>query len=245
MKNQKWLVLVIVLGLIACTAGAITWLKANKRLGKPGIRAVPIPGSVVMNIALPERVLDFTSTNLPQDAIVLGWLPKDTSYAQRLYTGSDGIRVDANVILMGADRTSIHKADLCLPGQGWQIIDKAAPEIAIEGPQPYRMPVAKWTVSRLVRTQDGRQVEQHALYVFWFVADNEQTVDNDQRLWWLVRDLMRTGVLQRWAYISYFTGCAPGQEDAAFDRVSKLIAGSVPDFQLPPRTAGGSSIARQ
>ncbi|MGD0615022.1 MAG: exosortase-associated EpsI family protein, partial [Verrucomicrobiota bacterium] len=170
MKNQKWFVLVIVLGLIAGAASAITWLKSNKRLGKPGIRAVPIPGSMLMNIALPERVLDFASTNLPEDQGVVGYLPKDTSYAQRAYTAPDGFYVNANVVLMGADRTSIHKADLCLPGQGWQIIEKAAPEIAIEGPQPYRMPVAKWTVSQMVRTQDGKQVEQHALYVFWFVA---------------------------------------------------------------------------
>jgi hypothetical protein len=97
----------------------------------------------------------------------------------------------------------------------------------------------------MVRTQDGKQVEQHALYVFWFVADNEQTTDNDQRLWWLVRDLLRKGVLQRWAYISYFTVCAPGREDATFDRVRRLIAASVPEFQLPQRTAGESSIARQ
>ena len=107
------------------------------------------------------------------------------------------------------------------------------------------MPVAKWTVSRMVKGQDGKQVEQHGLYVFWFVADNEQTVDNDQRLRWLVRDLLRTGVLQRWAYISYFTVCAPGQEDATFDRVRNLIAESVPDFQSPPATAGASSIARE
>jgi hypothetical protein len=53
-------------------------------------------------------------------------------------------------------------------------------------------------------------------------------------MWWLARDLLRTGVLQRWAYVSYFSFCAPGQEDAAFERMSKLIAASVPEYQLPP-----------
>lgn len=245
MKSQKVVVLVIVLGLIAGASGAITWLKSNKRLGKPGIRAVAIPGSVKMNISLPERVLDFTSTNLPEDPVVVDYLPKDTSFAQRLYTGSDGLRVDANVVLMGTDRTSIHKPDLCLPGQGWQIVSKETPRITIDGPQPYQMPVAKWTVSRIVRAEDGRQAEQHGLYVYWLVADNEQTADNDQRVWWLVRDLLRTGVLQRWAYISYFTGCGPGQENAAYDRVRSLIAASVPDFQPPPRTVAQPSIASQ
>ena len=72
------------------------------------------------------------------------------------------------------------------------------------------------------------------LYVFWFVARNEETTSHWQRVWWLTRDLLTTGMLQRWAYISYFAICEPGQEDAAFERVNKLIAASVPKFQLAP-----------
>jgi hypothetical protein len=40
--------------------------------------------------------------------------------------------------------------------------------------------------------------------------------------------------LQRWAYVSYFSICEPGQEDAVFARMEKLIAASVPEFQPPP-----------
>ena len=72
------------------------------------------------------------------------------------------------------------------------------------------------------------------LYVFWFVARNEETDSHWQRIWWLTRDLLTTGVLQRWAYVSYFTICLPGQEDAAFERMKKLIAASVPEFQPAP-----------
>ena len=245
MKNQKWLALVVVLGLIVSSAAAIVWIRGNKRLGKPGIHYTSTSDSVAVKIELPARVLDFTSTNLPEQEVVTSYLPKDTSYAQRLYFLTNGFYVDANIILMGTDRTSIHKADLCLPGQGWQIISKEVPKIRIEGPQPYQMPVAKWTVSRMARTVDGHEAEEHGLYVFWFVADNEQTVDNDQRQWWLIRDLLRTGVLQRWAYISYFAVCVPGQEDATFDRMRKLIAASVPMYQLPPKTVSGTTVASQ
>jgi hypothetical protein len=72
------------------------------------------------------------------------------------------------------------------------------------------------------------------LYVFWFVAHNEETTSHWQRVKWMTLDLLRTGVLQRWAYVSYFAVCAPGQEDAAFERMKNLIAASVPEFQLPP-----------
>jgi len=234
MKYKKWLILFVALVLMAGTAGVLTGLKTNQKLGKPGIKATPIPGSVMMKIDLPECVLDFTSTNLPEPEVVLNYLPKDTSFVERYYRASDGFVASATIVLMGADRTSIHRPDYCLPGQGWSIGSKTAVNIPISGGQPYELPVMKWVARNSVQTPDGRKQEVSGVYVFWFVADHEQTVDNFQRMWWLARDLLRTGVLQRWAYVSYFSICAPGQEDATFERMNKLIAASVPEFQEPP-----------
>ena len=76
MKNQKWIILTVALVLIAGTAGALTWLRANQKLGRPGLKTEAIPGSVQVKINLPERVLDFTSTNVPEPQIVLGYLPR-------------------------------------------------------------------------------------------------------------------------------------------------------------------------
>ena len=235
MKHQKWIIISVVLVLIAATAGALTWLRANQKLGRPGIKAEAIPGQVMMKISLPERVLDFTSTNVPEPQIVLGYLPPDTSFAERIYTAPDGFWTQASIVLMGADRTSIHKPDYCLPGQGWNIREKSVINIAVAGPQSYQLPVAKWVLSHPFQTPDGQKQQQvGGLYVFWLVADGEETPDNYQRMWWQARDLLRTGVLQRWAYVSYFSICAPGQEDAAFERIKSLIAASVPEYQLPP-----------
>ena len=88
MKKSQWLVLLFVMALIAGTAGALTWLKANQKLGRPGIRATPVPGSVKMSFDLPPLVLDFVSTNVPEDKTVLDMLPKDTSYAATALLGA-------------------------------------------------------------------------------------------------------------------------------------------------------------
>jgi len=40
------------------------------------------------------------------------------SYAERHYSAPDGFDMTGTLVLMGADRTSIHKPDYCLPGQG-------------------------------------------------------------------------------------------------------------------------------
>ena len=234
MKNQKWLMLLIALALMAGTVGTLTRLKAIQRLGEPGIKATLIPGSVAMKIDLPERVLDFTSTNVPEPEIVLGYLPKDTSFVERYYWAPDGFWATATVILMGADRTSIHRPDYCLPGQGWRIGEKTKVSIPLEGSPPHELSAMKWVVSNDFQTPDGRKTEVRGLLVFWLVADNEQTASYVQFQYYLLRDLLFTGRLQRWAYVSYFSICAPGQEDAAFERVKKLIAASVPEYQVLP-----------
>ena len=234
MKHRQWLIFCIAFGLIAGTAGALSWARANQRLGQPGLYATPIPGSVMMKINLPERVLDFTSTNVPEAPIDLGYLPPDTSYAERCYFNSDGPPIYATVVLMGADRTSIHKPDYCLPGQGWTIKDKSVMDIPVAGARNYSLPVAKWVIANSFQTPDGQKQAVGGIYVFWLVADREETPDNYQRMWWMGRDLLRTGVLQRWAYVSYFSACAPGREEATFERMKDLIAHSVPEYQKPP-----------
>jgi hypothetical protein len=227
-KNKKWLVLFVALILIGGTAGALTWLKSHQKLGRPGITAVEIPGNVRMKIDLPERAADFVSTNVPEPETVLGYLPHDTSYTERIYTAPDGFQVQSTIVLMGADRTSIHNADYCLGGQGFSGREKTVANISVAG---HSLPVARWNVSGTFQTAEGQKVEIHGVYVFWFVTDGVETPDHLKFMEQAALHLLRTGVLQRWAYVSYFSECAAGQEDAAFDRMKKLIAASVPEFQ--------------
>jgi hypothetical protein len=46
------------------------------------------------------------------------------------------------------------------------------------------------------------------------------------------------GVTERWAYISFFTACHPGEESATFERLQEFIKASVPEFQ----TVAGAPI---
>jgi hypothetical protein len=234
MKNQKWMLLLVALALMAGAAGALARLKAFQKLGKPGIKATPVPGTLQMQLELPEHVLGFTSTNIPESAVELNYFPKDTSYVRRLYRSPDGFEVNATVVLMGADRTSIHKPNYCQPGQGWKIRSKKIVNLAIAGAAPYELPVSEWVLSNAIQTPDGRQETVGGIYVFWFVADGEETPNHDQFMRWLALDLLRKAVWQRWTYVSYFSVCEPGQEDATVARMEKVIAASVPEFQLPP-----------
>lgn len=239
------------LGLIASTAWLLAHVESIQRLGIPGVKVVPVnaydtEGNLVgtNSICLPEKVLDYAGTNLPVAPVVLGWLPRDTTYGQSAYRASDGFGLSVNVVLMGADRTSIHKPQYCLTGVGWQIDTAASSETAltVEEPHRYRLPVMKLIANRTVTLPDGTKQALRGIYVYWFVADGQVTANHNQRMLWMARDMIRSGVLQRWAYVSCFAVCHPGQEDAVFERMSKFIVAIVPQFQLatgPPLAEGG------
>ena len=248
MSKQKLILLVSALLLMGGASGLLVRLKANQRLGPPGVKTALIEGSRNEKVVLPELVLDYTSEELQQDGIVTNTLPRDTSFGQRRYVAADGFWLQMNVVLMGADRTSIHKPQYCLEGAGWQIDHAATLEtkVRIERPQPYDLPVIKIVSSRQFSDANGRPVTYRGVYVYWYVADGLLSGDKSgrERMWWMARDLLRTGVLQRWAYASCFVACVPGQEDAAFDRVKKFMAAAVPQFQLTPKAGGGGPAGK-
>jgi Protein of unknown function (DUF3485) len=246
MNNQKWLILIVALGLMGGTAGLLTNLRTHQKLGRPAVKTSPIPGSPRLQVVLPERPLDYTSRAVEVDKTTLDWLPPDTSFGQRLYRAPDGFEVLVNVVLMGSDRTSLHKTEFCLEGQGWSIDRSASHEtkVQMDRPYPYELPVMKFIATREV-TEQGRRLTARGVYLAWFVADGDElTAQQWERMWWMARDLLRTGVLQRWAMISYFAVCAPGQEDAAFERLKRFVGASAPDIQLVPRPVGQTPTDR-
>jgi hypothetical protein len=148
---------------------------------------------------------------------------------------------------MGTDRTTIHQPQYCLTGQGWRVLSEELTTIEMDQPVPYKLPVTKMKLRRTYRV-DGREREVAAVLVYWFVADNQLTADHRQRMWWMARDLLRSGVLQRWAYVLQFSICQPGAEAAAYARLSEFIRASVPEYQLvpaPPKTMASLPAERR
>lgn len=243
MKRPQLIVAAVALVLMLGAAGVLARLKSGHHLGTPGIKTHPIAGSIRLAIDLPEQVLDCTSEVVETSDEVMKALPQDTSFGQRRYKASDGFETSVNVVLMGADRTSIHKPQFCLTGAGWRIDRTETDRVRIYRPQTYDLPIIKITASREVSV--GEQTATlRGVYVYWFVCDGAMSGEPSgaQRMWWMARDLLRTGVLQRWAYITCFSVCLPGQEEATYKRMQRFLVSAVPEFQLTPKP---ESMTRQ
>jgi hypothetical protein len=239
MNRQNRTIFALALALIGGTALSLHHLKANQRLGFPGIKTSPIAGSPHLNIYLPEFVLDYNSIALPTDKAAEAILPKDTSFGQRGYTSTlTSNQLVLDVVLMGTDRTSIHKPQFCLTGQGWNIEagSSSLDTVRVESPHPYDL-----QVMRLVSSRDfEKNGRLSGIYVYWFVADHALTADHWTRMRQMAAHLLSTGELQRWAYVSCFAVCEPGNETATYAKMKEFIAAAVPQFQLAtnPPVAG-------
>lgn len=234
MNRSKWILALLTLLLIGSAAAVLAHYKSVQRIGAPGVVTRPIANSKNLEVVLPERVLDFTYKWMPQAEIVTNVLPQDTSYGQCLYIAPDEkFGVQATVVLMGTDRTSMHKPQFCLTGAGWNIQKTEVTSIPLEKPVPYNLPIIKLTASKTFR-DGGREQEYSAIYVYWYVCADKISASPEgyDRMWSMARNLITTGILERWAYISFFATCPPGQEEATFERMKPLIAASVPEFQL-------------
>jgi hypothetical protein len=241
MKKQNFVLFGTGLALIVGGALALSYFQGHQKLGTPAVKTRPLPGSENLEVLLPEKVLDYKSAPLEVSQVETNTLPKDTSFGKRIYQAPDGFHIQASVVLMGSDRTSLHKPQFCFQGQGWDIdqIATVKDNVQIQQPQAYDLPIVKMMSSRDNGTIRG-------IYVYYYVADGEfyAGASGAGHMWRTACDVLTTGTLPRWAYVSYFSFCPPGQEEAAFERIKQFIAAATPQFQLYPAPAAAAITAR-
>lgn len=248
-KKSLYILSAIATCLIIGAGVLLGYLQVNQRLSEAPVKVVaePMPGVdsstpekktfiVGTNrVYLPEKVLDYSSVLIPVEKVEYDMLPKDTTYGRRLYRAADGFEIVNMVVLMGADRTSIHKPQYCLEGVGWQIDRSEQVLIPMDKPFPYQLPVMKLTLSGYLVGQNGEKTLRHGIYLYWFVAPDEITAEHKSRMWSVAKHRILKGEIERWAYIIYFSTCSPGEENVVFERMKVFIRESLPEYQLVPK----------
>ncbi len=140
----------------------------------------------------------------PQSDMEKKLLPADTTQVKRTYR-TPGRRVDerdvahASLVIAGQDTRSIHRPEVCLPGQGWTITDSRV--LPVELPSGQQLYVRDLSLERLdQRSADRRVLRAH--YIYWFVGKDVTTTSDAKRQWLSFSDSVFRQVNHRWAYPS-------------------------------------------
>lgn len=161
-------------------------------------------------------------------------LPPDTGYARKLYVAlaDPAKQVFLSVVLSGRDRTSIHRPELCLVGQGWTIM--AATEQHFSYPAmgaAASFPVTLLRVQREVTT-GGKRAVVPQLVAYWFVGGDAVVATHPQRLALDAWNRVAHARADRWAYVLLQTDATDG-ETAALARMQAVLDQTLPAFQRP------------
>jgi hypothetical protein len=127
-------------------------------------------------------------------------LPPDTTILKKFYTNSAGEGVFTSIVLSGKERASIHRPQVCLVGQGSEIVHSSVLAVPIEGRKTLEIMVLD--MLRRGRGADGAAFERASYFAYWFVGKNRETPFHVQRLVWMATDRIFHGVSHRWAYIA-------------------------------------------
>jgi len=120
--------------------------------------------------------------------------PKDTVILKRNYRSGDGMAYSMNVVIGGRNRYSIHRAEQCLPAQGFLMEKTGTAALNLGGNR--QLHVRKIDASR--------QGTNNATLIYWFVSKKRGCTSHVERILLDVWDRSVHNRINRWIMFSVF-----------------------------------------
>jgi EpsI family protein len=226
---KHWMPYVVVLALIGGTMGLTALVGEVTSATEPGI---------VMT--LPVRIGDWFGERQAVSELERGGLPQDTEFERKRYFNAAGEEIFCSIVMAGKDTRSIHRPEICLPAQGWSVVDGRYEDVPLAdgSPRPLRVRALK---AYHPPYAGGDSVGHERLNYYWFVGKDRMTASHMERVMWNIYDRLVHSVNHRWAYITVLTDVPPGRspaeaqviEDQCRNRLRKFIGALYPCLQGP------------
>jgi hypothetical protein len=181
---------------------------------------------------LPSQVNGFSGKDAAASEGEKYVLPKDTEIVKKSYSDSFGDPINAQVVLAGAEKRSIHRPELCLPAQGWSIDRRETIPVTLANGRS--ITVMADHISRPVEISPGVTKTLPSLYCYWFVGNRVTTSSHLHRLLLTSWDRVIHHKNHRWAYIAVsapvLQGFTPNGKDgvATQKMITDFIAALAP-----------------
>lgn len=143
-------------------------------------------------------------------------LPKDTEILKRVYRSVDGRVYSISVVISGRRRGSIHRAELCLPAQGFVMLSAKKERLNIPSGRPRE--------ARIIQAQRSASDYRFSL-VYWFVSRDRECASHSQRILLDIWDRSVHNRINRWVMVA-INASTPLEEEAS----KKAFEAFVNDF---------------
>lgn len=235
-RSPQWVApaVVVAAALVMVAAHRLDAIQVSPRTG------VRVTADGINPVALPHYLgSTWEGQDAPVTPIEREVLPPDTGFSRKNYVLLRDLNqsVFLSVVLSGRDRTSIHRPELCLVGQGWTIVDRRTRVFTRPDAPNARVPATVLKIEREVTTARGQKVKVPALFAYWFVGADKVVASNFERVVHSSVDRLRYLQAHRWAYVVAQT-VVFDSEDAGYRRIQSVLDGTLPAFQEPLPASG-------
>ena len=160
------------------------------------------------------------------------WLPADTRIVKRTYTRLDGSLLAVTTVMAGMSRGGIHRPEMCLPGQGFEIRTKEVRTMDLGQGRTLRV-----NVVRAVRAGDPP-----VGFIYWFVNRRGEATSHWRRIFGGVWARCVHNRIDRWCMITVFSNRSFDDPDA-WHTTEQFLAEWYPQVRrtdvAPPATRPG------
>ncbi len=190
------------------------------------------PGVVMQ---LPNQVGSFYGTSEEMSAAEKKILPEDTQVIRKSYENVAGDKISCSIVLAGGEKRSIHRAEICLPAQGWTIDSHQYIPIPLKSGRT--LEVKDLNLTRQIEVSPGNFRALRSQFLYWYIGKDRTTASAWTRILETSWDRVFKQTNHRWAYVivtSMVTenmkrdGKTP-EETAAM--LEKFVKEAVPYFQ--------------
>lgn len=126
-------------------------------------------------------------------------LPPDTAVRKYWYEKGNR-RVLLSIVLSGKNRSSIHRPEVCLVGEGSQIANSFIHRVPLADGRKLDVKVLEMVHVR--RDSSGQALTMSSYFSYWFNGIRRETADHVVRMLWMASDQLFKSESYRWAYIS-------------------------------------------
>ena len=156
-------------------------------------------------------------------------LPPDTGMLRKSYRNPAGKKLNVSIVLSGNERGSIHRPEVCLTGQGWDLESKEVAEVRLEGREPLHVMILN--VKRTASSGSGKAHAMRNYYAYWFVGKDRETPYHLMRMFLMAADRVTRNVAHRWAYISV-TGPRESSPDDSKEQIQNFVSELYPYISI-------------
>lgn len=225
--------MVVVVAILAIGVLVTAMTSDVTRVSEPGIRLVN--GEPV----LPDQAGGWTGGK-PEGLteVERNVLPADTKGVRRAYRDAAGNELFCSIVLSGREVSSIHRPELCLPGQGWKIESEYTEPVSTPEAPGGVLQVMRMNATRTSTAADNQGVVTRFVFAYWFVGKDRVTPYHWQRILWTAEDRVLHNRNHRWAYIMVYTPNGPrhDSDEESMQLIAQFVQGVYP--QLAADTAG-------